>query len=90
MDEILSRPSIQGIGFFVVAVLLAFPYVGKLLGTFLPGLLPPRDRQEFTKQTVVELIALRGKLEKYGPPQAAKLCKELTVTLIAGETYENR
>lgn len=86
MDEYLSKPSVQGIGLVVVAVLLSIPYVGKLLTVFFPALAPPKEGQDFAKQTVVELMTLKGKLEQSGPPHAAKLCKDLIVAMVTGDS----
>ena len=85
MDEYLSKPSIQGIGLVVVAALLSIPYVGKFLTVFFPALTPSKDGQDFAKQTVLELMTLKAKLEQNGTPHAVKLCKDLIVAMVTGD-----
>jgi len=89
MEEFFSKPWVQGLGLLLVAGLLAIPYVGKLIRITFPGLLPEGDHKknpsDFTKQTVLELMTLKTNLEKEGPPQAAKMCKDLIVALVSGD-----
>jgi hypothetical protein len=90
MDEFLSKPSVQGLGLFVVAALLSIPLVGKALKFAFPALSPQGEQPDFAKQTVVELMTLKEKLEQKGPPHAAKLCKDLIVALVTGEQTQKQ